>query len=146
MAELTKASTGAKSEFWFNDGTALYRARQVKNFGLPNPEVEQLEATSLEDDAKVFIPGDTDFGEFEVVLNFRPGSDTDTKLEAWLAAQVERAFKANVAVRKVLTWSYDGNAILVGLDRGEISRGGVMEVTATLRSTGAVTSSAYVAP
>lgn len=146
MAETTLASTGAKSEFWFNDGTSLYQGRQVKSFGLPNPEVEQLESTHLGSDAKEFVPGDIDYGEFEVKFNFRPGSDTDTKLEAWLAAQVERAFKANVAVRKVLTRSYDGNALLVALDRGEINRGGVMEVTAKMRSTGAVTASAYVAP
>jgi hypothetical protein len=115
MAETTKASTGAKSEFWFNDGTALYKAVQVKGFGLPSPEVEQLESTNLDSDAKEFVPGDTDFGEFEVKLNLRPGSDTDTKIEAWVAAQVERAFKANIAVRSVLTRSYDGNAIRRGL-------------------------------
>jgi hypothetical protein len=146
MAETTKASTGAKSEFWFNDGTALYKAVQVKNFQLPSPEVEQLESTPLEADAKEFVPGDTDFGTFEVKLNLRPGSDTDTKLEAWVAAQTERAFKANIAVRSVLTRSYDGNALAEGYDRGEVSRSGVMEATLRLRSTGAVTSSAYVAP
>lgn len=146
MAETTKASTGAKSEFWFNDGSALYKAVQVKSFGLPSPEVEQLDSTSLESDAKEFVPGDTDFGTFEVKLNLRPGSDTDTKLESWVASQAERAFLANVAVRSVLTRSYAGNAIAVAYDRGEITRGGVMEATLRLRSTGAVTAAAYVAP
>jgi hypothetical protein len=146
MSEATKASTGAKSEFWFNDGSALYKAVQVKSFGLPSPTVDQLESTNLDSAAKEFVPGDTDFGEFEVKLNLRPGSDTDTKIEAWVAAQVERAFKCNVAVRSVLTRSYDGIAIAVAYDHGEINRGGVMEATLRLRSTGAVTSSAYVAP
>jgi hypothetical protein len=146
MAETTKASTGAKSEFWFNDGAALYKAVQVKSFGVASPTVEQLESTSLESDAKEFIPGDTDFGDFEVKMNFRPGSDTDTKLEAWLAAQTERAFLENVAVRGVLTRSYAGTGILTAIDRGDITRGGVMEVTAKIRSTGSVTSGAYVAP
>lgn len=146
MAETTKASTGAKSEFWLHDGTALYKLVQVKGFGLPSPEVEQLESTNLDSDAKEFVPGDTDFGEFEVKLNLRPGSDTDTKIEASVAAQVERAFKANIAVRSVLTRSYDGNVIPVAYDRGEINRSGIMEATLKLRSTGAVTSSAYVAP
>src|SRR4051812_30928362 len=127
MAETTKASTGAKSEFWFNDGTALYKAVQVKSFQLPSANVDQLESTNLDSDAKEFVPGDTDFGTFEVKLNLRPGSDTDTKLEAWVAAQTERAFLANVAVRSVLTRSYAGNAIAQGYDRGDIQRGGVME-------------------
>jgi hypothetical protein len=146
MAETQKASTGAKSEFWFNDGSALYKAVQVKSFGMPSPEVEQLESTYLESDAKEFVPGDTDFGDFEVKMNFRPGSDTDTKLEAWLAAQVERAFLENVAIRGTLVRSYAGTGILTAIDRGEIARGGVMEVTARIRSTGTVTSGAYVAP
>jgi hypothetical protein len=146
MAETTKASTGAKSEFWFNDGAALYKAVQVRSFQLPSPEVEQLESTPLEADAKEFVPGDTDFGTFEVKLNLRPGSDTDTKIEAWVAAQTERAFLNNIAVRGVLTRSYAGNAIAQAYNRGEIQRGGVMEGTLTLRSTGAVTSAAYVAP
>lgn len=146
MADTTLASTGAKSEFWLNDGTSLYRLRQVKNFGLPSPEREQLESTSLESDAKEFVPGDIDYGEFEVVVNLRPGSDTDTKIEAAVTAGVERAFKANLAVRNTLTRSYDGNAIAVAYERGDINRGGVMEATLRLRSTGAVTASAYVAP
>jgi hypothetical protein len=146
MAETTKASTGAKSEFWFNDGAALYKAVQVKSFQLPSPEVEQLESTNLDSDAKEYVPGDTDFGLFEVKINLRPGSDTDTKIEAWVAAQTERAFLANLAVRGVLTRSYAGNAIAVGYDHGDIQRSGVMEATVKLRATGAVTSAAYVAP
>lgn len=146
MAELTKASTGAKSQFWLNDGTALYQLREVKNFQIPSPQLEEHESTHLDSDAKEFVPGDIDFGEFNVVLNFRPGSDTDTKLEAALAAQTERAFAAHVAVRGVLTRSYTGNCIVKAIDRGEVSRSGVMEVTVTCRSTGAITSAAYVAP
>lgn len=145
MSEDTKASTGAKSQFWLHDGSALYQMRQVKNFQIPSPEYEELESTHLDSDAKEYVPGDTDFGEFNVVMNFRPGSDTDTKLEAALAAQEERAFAAHVAVRKVLTRSYTGNCLVKKIDRGEVNRSGVMEVTVTCRSTGAVTSAAYSA-
>jgi hypothetical protein len=66
MAETTAKSTGAKSEFWFNDGSALYRAREVKTFGHPGFEVEQLDATSLESVAKEFVPGDIEYQEFDV--------------------------------------------------------------------------------
>lgn len=146
MAETTKKSTGAKSEFWFNDSSALYRAREVRSFGHPGFNVEQLDATSLESDAKEFIPGDVEFQEFDVVIYYRPGSDTDTKLEAWVAAQVERAIKLNRAVRSVLTRSYDGNAIAVSYIAGDAERGTVGTATLRLRPTGYFTSSAYVAP
>lgn len=143
MAEDTKASTGAKSEFHLFDGSALYRLRQVKNFQIPSPDRDEHESTSLESDDKEFAPGDADFGEFNVVLNLRPGSDTDVKCEAAAAAQDERAFKAIVAVRRVLTRQYTGNCWVKKYDRGEVNRAGVMEATLTLRATGTVTSAAY---
>lgn len=143
MAETTKASTGAKSRFSLHDGTSLYQLVQVKSFGLPSPEREQIESTHLESDAKEYVPGDVDYGEFEVVLNLRPGSDTDTKLEAAALAGDERAFTAELAVRGVLTRDYDGMANVVAYDRGEITRGGVMEATLRLQSTGPVTASVH---
>ena len=146
MAETTKKSTGAKSEFWFDDGTALYRAREVQSFGHPGFEVEQLDATSLESEAKEFIPGDVEFQEFDVTVYYRPGSDTDAKLEAWAAAQVERAIKINRAVRGVLTRSYDGNAIAVSYLPDDAERGTVGTAVVRIRPTGFMTSSAYVAP
>jgi hypothetical protein len=146
MAETTAKSTGAKSEFWFNDGTALYRAREVFTIGHPGFEVEQLDATSLESVAKEFVPGDVEYQAFDVVIYYRPGSDTDTKLEAWAGAQVERAIKINRAVRGTLTRSYDANAILVSYLPDEAARGEVTKATLSIRTSGAVTSSAYVAP
>jgi len=146
MAETTLKSTGAKSEFWFYDGSALYRAREVKNFGHPGFEVEQHDATSLESVAKEFIPGDIEYQEFDVVIYYRPGSDTDTKLEAWALAQTERAIKINRAVRGVLTRSYDGNAIAVSYMPDDAQRGEVGTAVLRVRPTGAITASAYVAP
>src|SRR5262245_33725443 len=140
MAEATAKSTGAKSEFWFNDGAALYRAREVFTIGHPGFEVEQLDATSLESDAKEFVPGDKEFQEFDVVVYYRPGSDTDTKLEAWVSAQVERAIKINRAVRGTLTRSYDGNAIAVSYLPDEAQRGEVTKATIRVRPTGVITS------
>jgi hypothetical protein len=146
MAETTAKSTGAKSEFWFNDGTTLYRAREVKTFGHPGFEIEQLDATSLESTAKEFIPGDVEFQEFDVTIYFRPGSDTDSKLQAWAVAQTERAIKLNRAVRGVLTQSYDGNAIAVSYLPSDADRGEVGTAVVRVKPTGYFTTSAYVAP
>lgn len=146
MAEATLKSTGAKSEFWFNDGTSLYRAREVFTIGHPGFEVEQLESTSLESVAKEYIPGDIEYQAFDVVIYYRPGSDTDTKLEAWATAQIERAIKINRAVRGTLTRSYDASAILISYLPEDAARGEVTKATLSIRTSGAVTSSAYVAP
>lgn len=146
MAETTAKSTGAKSEFWFNDGAALYRAREVASFGHPGFEIEQLEATSLESEAKEFVPGDVEFQPFDVTIYYRPGSDTDTKFEAWALAQEERAVKLNRAVRGVLTRSYDGNALAVSYLPGDAERGEVGKAVINVRPTGFFTASAYVAP
>lgn len=146
MAESTLKSTGAKSEFWFHDGTAMYRAREVFTIGHPGAEDEEFDSTSLESDAKEFVPGDTEFQPFDVVLYFRPGSDTDLKLEAWRAAKTERAIKINRAVRGVLTRSYDCIALAKSYLPDDAARGEVQKATLNVRPTGAVTSSAYVAP
>lgn len=145
MAEDVKASTGAKSQFFLHDGTELYQLKEVKSFPIPGFSVEEIETTHLESEAKEFAPGDVEFEEMEIVLNFRPGSDTDTKLEAAAVSRDERAFKANVAVRGVLKRSFTGNAIVIGYNRGEITRSGVMEATVRLRPTGYVTSAPYSA-
>lgn len=146
MAEATLKSTGAKSEFWFHDGSALYRAREVFTIGHPGFEVEQLDATSLESTAKEFIPGDIEFQPFDVTIYYRPGSDTDAKLEAWALAQTERAIKINRAVRGTLTRSYDGTALAVSYIPGDAERGEVGKAVVNIRPTGFFTSSAYVAP
>jgi hypothetical protein len=114
MAETTKASTGAKSEFWFNDGAALYKAVQVKAFSCRAPRSSSSNRPTLTPTPRNMCRA-TPISAFEVKINLRPGSDTDTKIEAWVAAQTERAFLANIAVRGVLTRSYAGNAIRRGL-------------------------------
>lgn len=142
--ETTKASTGSKSQFWLHDGTALYQLVQVRSFKLPSPSRDRVESTSLEDDNKVYVPGDLDYGEFEVMINLRPGSTTDTLLEAAVAAADDRAFKAVLAVRNTPTRNYTGSAVVLGYEKGEINRKGVMEGTIKLAMSTALTNAAYV--
>lgn len=143
VSEGQLASTGAKSELWLHDGTALYKLVQVKSFKLPSAERERIESTHLASDAKEYVPGDLDFGEFEAVLNLRPGSTTDTLCETLAAGQADVAFKACLAVRGTLTRDYTGTCIVLGYDHGEINRKGVMEATLKLAASGAVTSAAH---
>lgn len=147
MAETQLAGTGWNGEFWINDGTALYELRQVVSFTLPQDEVDEVEITHLKSAGRrrEYAEGMIDGGEFEVTLNYRPLSDTDTKIRSWQAAGGPRAFKAVVPERGVPTAQFTGTCILKGYDAGEVSPDDKMEATLTLRLSGAVTVAAYTA-
>lgn len=148
MAETQKATTGKKSQVWLETGpgTGIYKQLvQVTEFALPQPEQEQLDATHLESDGKEYIPGDVDYGELEVSGNYRPGSDTDERLEELAVGDDTVNAIFIVAERGTLTKQYscDVNVSRYGPDT--IDRA-VNKFTATLRATGAVTSTAYTTP
>lgn len=149
MAETQLDTTGRKSEIWIEDspGAGTYtKLRRVKTLNLPTSSRERLESTSLEDDAKTYVPGDKDFEEFDVVTNFRPGSDTDERLEDLAAGEDEIGVIIIVAIRGVLTKQYSFDALVLSYGPNDITRGAVTEATARLTATGNVTSAAYTTP
>ena len=75
-------------------------------------------------------------GEFEVVLNFRAGSDTDQLLAEALTAGDTRDFKAVIPERGVPVWDIEGECIVSGYDRGEVNIDDAMEATVTCKITG----------
>lgn len=135
MAETQEASVGWGGEFHFNDGTSLYEAVQVVSFTLPNPEYEEVESTHLKSANRwrEFIDSLVTGGDVQVVLNYRPGSDTDTKLRAWLVARAERDIKFVIPESGVAAVDIETTGKLNQLDRGEVAADGKMEVTATIR-------------
>lgn len=145
MADTQLAGGGWGGEFHLNDGTSLFELKQVVSFTLPQDERDQIEITHLKstNQRREFAPGLIDGGEFEVVVNLRAGSDTDTKVAAAFAAGTARAFKAVIPERGVATWDVTGNAIVTGYDRGEVNAEDKMEATITLKPTGAVTEAAH---
>lgn len=147
MADNQLAGTGHRAQFWLNNAAAtpvLTRINQVVSFGLPSSERDEVETTHLDSDAKEYAPGLQDFGEFEVTLNLRPGSDTDLLLEAAAEEGNQRAFKAVLPIRGVLTRNYTGQCFVKSYDKGEITVDGKMEATLSCRATGAVVSAPVV--
>lgn len=120
---------------------------QVVSFGLPNDEVDEVETTHLKSPNKrrEFIAGLSDGGEVEVVLNYRPGSDTDTLLLAAKAARNNRAVRFVIPSDGVAAYQIDTFAYVSGYDRGTVEAGEKMEATVTFRITGDETQS-EVAP
>ncbi|HVJ69927.1 MAG TPA: phage tail tube protein [Sphingomicrobium sp.] len=147
MADTQLAGTGWGGEFWLdNDAVTpvLTELKQVKSFTLPQDEVEQVEITHLKSPnrRREYAPGMIEGGEFEVTLNFRAGSDTDQLLADALTDGSTRNFKAVIPERGVAAWEIEGEAIVVGYDRGEVTPDDPMEATVTLKITGATTEGA----
>lgn len=149
MAETQEASIGWGGEVWLGtDATAATLAElvQVVSFTLPSDSTDRVETTHLKSPnrRREYTSGLIDGGEVSVVLNFRPGSDTDTKLEAALTAGDERSAKFVVPQLGVAAWDYSTTVIVTGYDKGEVTADGKMEATVTLAVSGAITAAAHV--
>jgi hypothetical protein len=141
MADDQLAGIGWGGEFWLgNDATpsVLTELVQVKSFTLPTDEVEQVETSHLKSAGRrrEYAPGMIEGGEFEVVLNFRAGSDTDQLLAEALTSGMNRDFKAVIPERGVPVWDITGECIIAGYDRGEVNIDDAMEATVTCKITG----------
>lgn len=149
MAETQLDTTGRKSQIWIEDspGAGTYtQLRRVKTIGHPKASRERLESTSLEDDSKTYVPGDKDFEEFDVVTNFRAGSDTDERLEELADSEDEIGVIIIRAERGVLTKQYSFDASVLSYGPDDAERGTVTTATARITPTGNVTSAAYTTP
>ena len=149
MAETQEASIGWGGEFWLGTTSlpaSLVELVQVVSFGLPQDQIDRVDTTHLKSPnrRREYTSGLVDGGEVQVVLNFRPGSDTDQAIEDALAAGDERAIKFVVPNLGASVWDYATTAIVTGYDRGSVSAGDKMEATVTLAISGAVTSAAHV--
>lgn len=144
MAETQEASVGWGGEFHFNEGTALYEAVEVVSFTLPNPEHEEVESTHLKSANRYreYIDSLINGGEVQVVLNYRPGSDTDTKLLAWRTSRAIRAMEFHIPESGVASVVIETTGKCNSIDRGEVSADGKMEATVTIRIASADTQEA----
>ena len=147
MADDQLAGTGWGGEFHLGTTATpatLVELLQVKSFTLPQDEVDEVDITHLKSPGRrrEYAPGMIDGGEFEVVLNFRAGSDTDQLIADELASGSTLGFKAVIPERGVAAWEIEGECIVKGYDRGEVNAEDAMEATVTLRISGALTESA----
>lgn len=143
--ETQEPRIGWGGEVWLHNGTALTELKQVVSFGLPEDETDEVEVTHLKSPQKrrEFIAGLTDGGEVEVVLNYRPGSDTDALIRAARAAGNARAVRFIIPDEDGTPgWQVDTTAIVRRYARGEVAAEDKIEATMTLRITGAQTEAA----
>lgn len=146
MAETQLDTTGRKSEVWVEDspGAGTFtQLRRVKSFGHPGSSRDQLDSTSLEDDAPTYVPGDLKFDNFNIVTNFRAGSDTDLKLAEMAASEEPYAIVLIRAERGTLTRQYSFDAYVNSYKPDDAERSTVTTATAECQANGTVTAAAY---
>lgn len=149
MAETQLDTTGRKSQVWIEDspGAGTYtQLRRIKSFGHPRATREQLDSSSLEDDAKTFVPGDLDFSNFDIVSNYRAGSDTDERLEELAASEESIGVILIRAERGTLTKQYSFDMFVNEYGPDNAERSSVTTATANCKATGLVSSAAYTTP
>lgn len=136
MAETQDASVGYMGEFWLHNGTVLYELVQVKSFQIPGTGArEQVETTHLKSTGwrREHVSTFYEDSEFEVTLNSRLLSDTDTLLADALADGDIRAFKAVIPENGAPVAQIEGTARCIAYERGTVSPDEVIESTVTFR-------------
>ena len=136
MAESQKASVGYMGAVSLHNGTLLYELKEVKGFGIPNlGEREQVETTHLKSPGwrREYVSTFYEDSDFDVMLNFRPLSDTDVLLADALGDGDTRAMKIVLPENGAPVAQILLTARCINYSRGEVSPNDVMEATATFR-------------
>lgn len=135
MAETQEASIGWGGEAWLHNGTALTELVQVTGFTLPNEEVEQVETTHLKSAGrrKTYTDGLVEGGEVTINLNYRPLSDTDVLIRAAQAARDSREVELHIPEAGTIVAVASFMGTVIGYDRGEVTAGGLMTGSVTIR-------------
>lgn len=144
---MANVKIGHGSQLWIANSTGeLTKLAEVIEIGLPNPQVDEVEATHFEspDRAKEFIPGLTDNGEITFGINFIAGSATDTLItEAIASGQVRDMEVVIPALAAFQTFAFSG--MIKGYEKN-IPINDRQTATITVRVNGAVTQAETVTP
>ena len=136
MAETQDATVGYMGEVWCHNGTTLVELQQVKSFGIPGGGArEQVEKTHLKSPnwRRQYLSTFYEDTDFEVALNTRVLSDTDTLIEDHRSDGNVRAMKCVIPENGVPVAQIELTAKCINYDRGEVTPGDVIEATATYR-------------
>jgi predicted secreted protein len=135
MADVT---IGWGAQFWLDSASdVLTKLGEITGISLPNPQVEEVEATHFESPnrRREYISGLITDGEGTFEMNYNPGSATDVILRAAIADGVVRDYKI-VLPDGEDTWEITGDCIVKGYERN-VPIDDRMTATVTVRFTGA---------
>ncbi len=149
MAETQEATVGYMGEVWLYNGTALYELNEVRSFQVPGGGTrEQVEKTHLKSPGwrRQYLSTFYEDSEFEVTLNSRPMSTTDTLLEDARNDGDERDMLVVLPENGEPVAQIALTAKCTNYARGEVTPDGLMEATATFQVISIETIAAYDAP
>lgn len=131
---------GYGAQWWVTNATdVLTKIAELIEIGLPNPQVDEVEATHFEspDRAKEYIPGLTDNGEITFGINFIAGSATDALITEAISSGEVRAMEVIVpAGTGSQTFAFSG--MIRGYEKS-VPINDRQTATVTVRVNGAVT-------
>ena len=140
--ETQKASTGYNGKFYIDDGAGtLVKLVGVTGFGLPSNRRERVDATTLEDERAVTIPGRYETTTLTVNMNYRPGSDTDIRChELNESGGTILPMKAAIPQQDgTIVEEQSFNGEVIGYETPELDGGATMTCNITVEVKGAVT-------
>lgn len=110
MAE-TEAMIGYGSKFELHDGGSpgtYDEIAEVFNITPPSDSIDVIDATHMQspDATREFILGLRDPGECSFEINFVPGGDGDTAIQAWRDARERRSCR--ITFPNNVTWTFSG--------------------------------------
>lgn len=142
MADEAVLGFGAKA--YLHDGTSLFELDGVVGVSPPSPEVGNTETTHMGSagGARTFMATLIDYGSISIRLFLSPGSTTDTKVLAFIAARLQRAFKISVVETDGTYQEMSCNVIPMGLDYDEVVIDDKMTYVLKAKVSGAVTQAA----
>lgn len=144
----TEARIGWSAEFHLSsDNTVanLVELAEITSVTLPNPQVEDVEATHFKSPnrRREYIAGLIEDGEGTFEMNYVPDSATDNAIEDALNAGDARAYKI-VVPDGANGWEISGTCIVKGYER-MVPIDDRMTATLTVRFTGSSTEAAGAA-
>jgi predicted secreted protein len=139
----TAAQIGWGAEFWLDNASGtLTQLAEITGISLPNPTVEEVEATHFKSPnrRREYISSLIEDGEGSFELNYVPGSATSTLVRDAIDDGVVRDYRI-VLPNGTGTWWVSGQCIVRSFER-EVPIDDRMTATLTVRFTGAVTEAA----
>lgn len=140
---MTDAVIGYGAELWLDNASGvLTQLGEITAVTLPNPQVEEVEATHFgsPNRRREYISGLVEDGEGTFEMNYIPGSTTDALIRAAIADGVGRSYRIIVPDTSG-RWQIDGECIVRGYER-LVPIDDRMTAVLTVRFTGASTETA----
>jgi hypothetical protein len=86
----------------------VYPIKNCKDITLPSPTTEDVDITTLDDIAQVFIDGTTDYGEVGFDINYDPSEYTHVTLRELSQSKLSQTWTVTMVDSGAEAWTFSG--------------------------------------